>query len=623
MSVVYLRILFACFLFLRASLELVSRPLFGIPMNMEHVNKYCGRVIIDLMENSKNTEYLASLEGKGDREIAYFTMEVGLNENIPTYGGGLGVLAGDSVKSCADLRVPLVCITLLNEKGYFYQRIDGEGNQIEEIVHWNPEDYLTILPERVDVEIEGRKVRVQAWLHDIAGNSGYHVPVLFLDTNLSENTDEDRRITWRLYPGDPRVRLMQEIVLGIGGVRVIQKIGFSKIEKYHMNEGHSSLLVLELLRQSEKDGQYDFDGVRDKCVFTTHTPVAAAYDKYSLDLVEKTLGNFLPMKILKEKCLYEDQLNMTYLALKNSKYINGVAKKHGEVSRALFPGFMIDSITNGVHSNSWASEHFTILFDRYIPGWIHNPFSLRNALSIPKDEVWDAHHTAKKKLISFVNKFENIGMDNHIFTIGFARRSTAYKRPDLILRDKERLLNISQNTGEIQLIFAGKAHPQDGMGKDLIRKIHSIKKELEGRIKIAYLENYDISTARLLTSGVDLWLNNPRRPLEASGTSGMKACFNGVPNLSVLDGWWLEGHIENVTGWSIGPREGYESKDHNVVDDLDSKDLYDKLEKIIIPMYYNDRDRWIDVMKHAIAFNASFFNTHRMVQEYVMNAYFR
>ncbi|MBU4311521.1 MAG: alpha-glucan family phosphorylase [Candidatus Omnitrophica bacterium] len=555
------------------------------------------------------------------RKIAYFTMEVGLDPKIATYSGGLGVLAGDTLKSCADLDVPLIAVTLLNEKGYFAQKLDEGGSQAEIPVEWPKEEFLTLLPVQVSVNIEGREVRIRVWEYIVKGITGATIPVYFLDTNLQENAEYDRSLTSFLYGGDQWYRLCQEIILGIGGVRAIEAIGYQNIEKYHMNEGHASLLALELLERTKKDDeediykQYDLESVRNKCIFTTHTPVAAGHDRFPLDLVKRALRSDLPFK-MPGLFIRDNEMNMTLIALNLSKYVNGVAKKHGEVTREMFPGYSIDSITNGIHLLTWAAPAFKKLYDKYIPGWQSDYFSLRYAMGIPKEEIFQAHLEAKKELIDYVNARTGIGMNYDIFTIGFARRATAYKRADLLLSDMNRLIEINNKAGRMQIIYAGKAHPKDGGGKELIKKIFSRIKELNPKVRIAYLENYDMTQGKLITAGVDLWLNNPLPPQEASGTSGMKACLNGVPNLSILDGWWIEGCIENVTGWAIGS-----AQKQNTDSAQDVRDLYQKLENIIIPMFYKEKDKWLEVMRHAIALNASFFNTQRMVQEYVLNAY--
>jgi len=560
---------------------------------------------------------------KEDRIIAYFSMEMGFESHLPTYGGGLGILAGDTIKSCADLGVPIVGITLLNEYGYFFQKLDNAGNQTEWPVRWNKDDFLKLLPAKTSIQIAGRDVVVQVWEYTVTGINGGNVPVYLLDTNLKENYDYDRYITSYLYGGDLQYRFAQEMVLGIAGAKILKEIGHTNIRKYHMNEGHAALLTLELLENDKVENNktsYDLDAIRRRCVFTTHTPVPAGHDKFTQDIIQSMYGDISRFGINED--IYSDgKLNMTLLALRMSYFVNGVAKKHTEVSRSMFPEYSIDSITNGVHSPTWVSGPLKKLYDEFMPGWKKDPFTLRYALSIPRRRIWDAHMEAKKTLIDEVNAQTNAGMDQHVLTIGFARRFTAYKRPDLLFRDVERLRNISRNIGKIQIVLAGKAHPSDWGGKDMIRQIYEKINELGGDIKIAYLANYDMNIAKAMTSGVDIWLNTPRRPHEASGTSGMKACHNGVLNLSVFDGWWLEGHIANVTGWGIGPKPTDIETEIEADDAVDADDLYKKLENEIVPMFYNDRPKWMNMVRSSIALNASFFNTHRMVQQYITNAY--
>ena len=552
-------------------------------------------------------------ELNGTPKIAYFSMEIGIDERIPSYSGGLGVLAGDSIKSCADLNVPLVGVTLLSEKGYFYQKIDEQGNQIELPIRFNPSDYLTLLPTKTTIQIESRDVTLQTWLYEYTGINGYIIPVFFLDANVEGNSDWDRELTKYLYGGDNKYRLAQEIILGVGGVRILKALGYDHIDRYHMNEGHAALGTLELYHQL-----HDVEEVRKRCVFTTHTPVAAGHDQFDLGLAKTMIGDLIIEEIL-PNVTFENRLNLTRLALFFSHYVNGVAKKHGEISRLMFPGYSIDSITNGVHSQTWVSKPFQKLFDKHMPGWRSDPFLLRSAFSIEKDEIWEAHSKAKKNLIDFVNLRCNSGMNYDAFTIGFARRATAYKRPDLLISDMKRLQQIAASCGPLQIIYGGKAHPRDTLGKESIKHIYNAMKNTSGAIKIAFIPNYDMTLSKLLISGVDIWLNTPRRPLEASGTSGMKAAHNGVPQFGTLDGWWLEGCIENITGWSVGP---IKTEDEQSDDDIDRYDLYDKLEKFIMPKFYKDRDNWIRTMRSCIAINASFFNTNRMVQQYVLNAYF-
>ncbi len=560
-------------------------------------------------------------------KIAYFSMEIGLSNDIPTYSGGLGVLAGDTIKSGADLKIPLVAVTLLSKKGFFQQDIDDEGRQIECPVEWDPFRFMTRMPKRIVVKIEGRNVSIQAWRYEVKSIAGGAVDVLYLDTDVPENTQEDREITAVLYGGDERYRLKQEIVLGIGGVRILHALGY-QIKKYHMNEGHASLLTLELLLRHKRDIEsvwderwiWDMDAVKDLCVFTTHTPIEAGHDRFSYDLVKKVIGEIIPLTLLK-KLGGEQSLNMTLLALNLSNYINGVAKKHGEVSKSLFPGYEINAITNGVHSFTWTCENFQRLYDKYIPGWAIEPELFVRAEIIPDDELWTAHLSAKKDLCDFVKKTASVELNPDVLTIGFARRFTSYKRADLIFSNLERLVEAGKK-GRFQIVFAGKAHPKDLPGKEIIKRIIEFSKTIDDHIKIVFLKNYNIAMALKLVSGVDVWLNTPLRPHEASGTSGMKAAHNGVINFSVLDGWWIEGHIEGVTGWSIGPKST-ESSLTNTTDTADAEDLYHKLENIIIPTFYHDKNQWIKIMKNSISKIAYYFNSHRMMRRYVTDAYLR
>lgn len=562
--------------------------------------------------------------------IAYFSMEIGLSNDIPTYSGGLGVLAGDTIKSSADLEIPIVAVTLLSKKGYFSQDIDSEGRQVEYAVDWDPARFMIRLPKKVKVQIEGRNVYLQAWCYKVRSIAGGEIDVFYLDTDVEENTKEDREITAVLYGGDVQYRLKQEIVLGIGGVRMLHALGYH-IKKYHMNEGHASLLTLELLLLHKRDVEsvwdenwiWDTDKVKDLCVFTTHTPIEAGHDRFSYDLVQRVLGEVIPLKVLKSLG-GEHYLNMTLLALNLSNYVNGVAKKHGEVSKNLFPGYEIHAITNGVHSFTWTCESFKRIYDKYIPGWASEPELLVRAEIIPDKEVWEAHLHAKNDLIDYVKKVAHIEMSPEVLTIGFARRFTSYKRADLLFFNLERFLKISEKE-KIQIIYSGKSHPKDIPGKDLIKRIVEIAKTINGNasnVRVVFIKNYNIEIALKLVSGVDIWLNTPLRPREASGTSGMKAVHNGVINFSILDGWWIEGHIEGITGWSIGPKP-VESSLIPFYDATDADDLYYKLETLILPMYYHDRNQWIKIMKNSISKLAYYFNTNRMMRRYVTEAYLR
>lgn len=547
------------------------------------------------------------------QKIAYFSMEIALSNDIHTYSGGLGVLAGDSIRSSADMRLPLVAVTLVSKKGYFKQELTPEGRQIEHQYPWNPSEFMQLLPEEVKVQIQGRDVRVTAWLYTVKSQTDGVVPVYFLDTDFEGNNPEDREITSFLYGGDERYRFKQEIVLGIGGVRMLEKLGI-EVRKFHLNEGHSSLLTLELLRKHEMD----FEKVKDLCVFTTHTPIDAGHDKFSYDLVEEVLGDFVSLEVLKKLGGY-DRLNMTLLALNLSRFVNGVAKRHQKVTTEMFPSYEIHAITNGVHPFTWTCESFQKLYDQFIPGWAYEPSLLVRVDAIPDEKIWQAHKEAKKVLIDHANKVTNVGMDYEVLTIGFARRATEYKRANLLFSDLEKLKKVTLK-GKIQIIFAGKAHPRDYTGKGLIEQIFSNGEKLKDHIKIVYLEDYDMATAAKTVAGVDIWLNTPIPPQEASGTSGMKAALNGVVNFSVLDGWWIEGWIEGVTGWAIGPNFGTQAS-LAARASLELDDLYYKLEYVIIPMFYNRKDEWAKLMKNAIGKIPIYFNSHRMMRRYVTEAY--
>ncbi len=589
--------------------------------------------------------------------VAYFSMEIALLPEIPTYSGGLGVLAGDTIRAAADLRVPMVAVSLLHRKGYFRQRLDASGAQTEEPVEWPIADHLQEMAPRVIVRIQGHEVHLRAWKYKVKGLDEFYVPVYLLDADLPENSEADRRLTDTLYGGDLAYRLCQETILGVGGVRMLRALGYEHCARFHMNEGHAALLTVELLfeRMRRKDdgsiSVEDIEAVRQQCIFTTHTPVAAGHDQFPIELVVRLLGlpdafremhgRFwadLTARImgraggaddLPEVFREGDILNMTFLALNLSHYINGVAKKHGEVTRVMFGGYAIDAITNGVHAATWTSSPFQALFDRYIAGWREDNFSLRYALSIPFQEIWQAHVQAKQALVERVERETGVLLDSQALTLGFARRAAVYKRASLLFRDLERLRGIARRAGGLQLVYAGKAHPRDDAGKEMIRRIFHAAEFLKPDVKVVYLPEYGWDLARQLTSGVDIWLNTPQPPLEASGTSGMKAALNGVPSLSVLDGWWIEGCIEGRTGWSIGERAGAAGtgaagtgEDREARDARDADSLYTKLEMIVMPLFYSERDRFVDVMRHAIALNSSFFNTQRMVQQYVAKAYF-
>jgi len=551
--------------------------------------------------------------------IAYFSMEIALQKEIPTYAGGLGILAGDTIRSAADLELPMVTVSLVSRAGYFRQTIDSEGWQHEQPDQWDPGEWAKPLEARVAVPIEGRHVWVGGWFYLLKGHMGGCQPVILLDTDLTENSATDREITHSLYGGDSAYRLKQEIVLGIGGTRMLHALGFS-VRQYHMNEGHSALLTLQLLRHytypdadvRAGESRYDIPRVREQCNFTTHTPIEAGHDKFGYDLVERILGEFIDSSTLRQLA-GSDNLNMSRLALNLSEYVNGVAKRHAETSRQMFPGYRVHSVTNGVHPFTWAASSFRALYDKHLPGWCHEPeILIRAECCISDEEIWAAHVEAKRVLLQEIKARCDVSLDPDVPILGFARRMTAYKRPDLLFSDLDRLKSIAKQR-PFQLVLAGKAHPQDNDGKRLIQLLHTHMRELTDELRIVYLPSYDMALAASMVAGVDVWLNTPLRPMEASGTSGMKAAFNGVPNLSILDGWWVEGCIEGITGWAI----------NDDTTPAEAEALYIKLEQVVLPLYYEDRARWIAVMKGAIAKNASFFNSHRMMRRYVSEAYVR
>lgn len=550
--------------------------------------------------------------------VAYFTMEIALRAEIPTYSGGLGMLAGDTMRTAADLALPMVAVTLASRLGYFRQRI-VEGRQVEQPDPWQPERWASRLPAKTALHIESREVWIGAWLYVVQGHAEDLVPVVLLDTDLPENHADDRRITDSLYGGDEAYRLKQEMVLGIGGMRMLGALGF-RTRKYHLNEGHAALLTLELLRrlahspaEAGHNGlRYDVPAVRQRCVFTTHTPVEAGHDQFPYALVDRVLGELVEPAQMRALA-GEDRLNMTRLALNLSEHVNGVAIRHAEVSRKLFPGFEVRAVTNGVHPWTWTCDSFRALYNAHLPRWCHEPELLVRADGIPDQAIWQAHVAAKRELLDRVQSLAGRALDPELPVLGFARRMTAYKRADLLFSDLERLRAVAARH-PFQVLLAGKAHPRDDEGKRLIERLHGWAKALEGSLPIVFLPDYTMDLARLLVSGADIWLNTPQRPLEASGTSGMKASFNGVPSLSVLDGWWIEGWIEDVTGWAIG---GASESDNA----RDAAFLYDKLEQKVLPRFHDDRAGWIALMKGAISHNAYFFNSHRMMRRYGVEAY--
>ncbi len=556
-----------------------------------------------------------------ESRIAYFSMEIALQSDIPTYAGGLGVLAGDTLRTAADLELPLVAVTLVSRGGYLRQTIDDAGRQGEAPDPWEPARSAEELPAKVSVTIAGHDVWIGAWLYLVRAERGGVIPVVLLDTDQPENASDDRGITRSLYGGDEVYRLKQEIVLGVGGVRMLQALGFT-IRKFHMNEGHSALLAVELIRRAAyapedvKPGEprWDLPRVRNLCIFTTHTPVDAGHDVFRYELVENALGSELDIDELK-RLGGDDKLNMTRLALNASEYVNGVAEKHAEVSRRMFPGYRFAAITNGVHPHTWTHSALARLLDNAIPGWCHDPAKLVRVDQIRDELLLEAHGVAKAQLLDVVAQRSGVRLSPSAMTLGFARRMTAYKRPDLLFSDIDRLTRIARDQ-PLQILMAGKAHPRDHAGKDLIARLHEIARALRDVVPVVFLPNYDMDLARALVSGVDVWLNTPQRPYEASGTSGMKAALNGVPSLSVLDGWWIEGCIEGLTGWAVG---GVAESGNG----SDAGSLYEKLERAVVPAWKAGGAAWTALMKGAIGKNGAYFNSHRMMLRYAVEPYLR
>jgi starch phosphorylase len=546
-------------------------------------------------------------------------MEIAINPGMHTYSGGLGVLAGDTLRSAADLGVPLVAFTLVHRKGYFQQRLDERGMQSEEIQPWNPADFCIEEKVRVTVSVEDRIVTVRCWRYDLVGRFGHVVPIYLLDTDLDGNTGWDRGLTDHLYGGDTNYRLEQEIVLGMGGARMASALGH-KVNVHHMNEGHAALLTLALLERQLGGGplngatEIDIEHVRNQCVFTTHTPVPAGHDRFSTEQAIRILGGDRTARLERMGCFRDEMLNMTLLALRFSRYANGVSMQHAKVSRALFPEFALDSITNGVHAPTWVSEPIQKMLDANFSPWRRDNLYMRNAIDITEEEILSVHAQNKAALLAEVAQRTGQAFDPKVLTLGFARRAATYKRATLMFADTARLAEIATNAGGLQIIYAGKAHPQDEPGKALIQQVVADAARLSNdMLRVVYLENYDWKLGAMLTAGVDVWVNTPRRPYEASGTSGMKAALNGVPSLSILDGWWIEGCIEGFTGWAI---------EDGADDAAEADSLYRKLETAVVPLYRDAPEKWARLMRATLAFNGSYFNTNRMVKQYTRNAYY-
>ena len=557
------------------------------------------------------------------RTIAYFSMEIALAPTLPTYSGGLGMLAGDTLRSAADTGAPMVAVSLVHRRGYFRQHLDGAGQQTESDVPWSPESLLPSAGQTVTFTMQNRPVKVCAWRFDVVGVSGHIIPVFLLDTDIEGNDPYDRRLTDHLYGGDTYYRLCQETILGIAGAALLQELGCLPAV-YHMNEGHAALLALGLLQTETADrltsgatlfqaSEEDRLAVSKQCVFTTHTPVPAGHDQFGPDQMYSVLGDERAKALERFGCMHNGLLNMTYVALRFSRWVNGVAMQHGKVSQHMFPDYHVESVTNGVHAATWIAEPLQGILDEEIPRWRHDNQYFRSVYGIKPARISNAHRLGKRKLIELVKARTGEDWDESVLTLGFARRVATYKRASLLLEDPKRLAKIAHKIGGLQIVYAGKAHPADNAGKGLIREVFELAGKISGHsLRIVYLENYDWELGATLTSGVDVWINTPRRPYEASGTSGMKAALNGVPSLSVLDGWWIEGCAEDVTGWAI---------DDGDTDAAEATSLYEKLESRIAPLYAKP-SAWARVMQHCIAMNGSFFNTDRMLGQYFANAYF-
>ena len=542
-----------------------------------------------------------------DYEIAYFSAEIGISSSLPTYSGGLGVLAGDHIKAAGDIGINLCAITLLYREGYFRQRVDEDGIQSETYPKFDPHPLLKKIKNKFTLRLRERNVWIQVYRFDYKGQGGAIIPIYFLDTDIEDNFDDDRIITQRLYSGNKNHRILQEAILGFGGMQLLEDLNQNRIKKYHMNEGHCSFLVLSLYEKFKGD----IEKIKSLCHFTTHTPVPAGHDHFSEKRVKKLLYGLIPDDLKLPSLVQNGRLHMTELGLYFSDSANGVSKLHGTVARDQFPWTNIGHITNGVHHSYWMASPLKRMFNKYIPEWTKNPKLLLKVDDIPDEVLWEAHIERKMYLLGYANSQVTKALDANTLTIGFARRAATYKRAQLIFNDMNRLESLGRN--KIQIVFSGKAHPNDSEGKELIRQIVKKSQAMFGKVKIIFLENYNMWLGRMITSGVDVWLNTPLRPNEASGTSGMKATLNGIPNLSVLDGWWEEGCKDGINGWAVGNPE-------NPNDKKDADHLYSTLENDVIPTFYEDRKKWIKMMREAIKTGID-FTAHRMIKEYESKYY--
>ena len=538
--------------------------------------------------------------------VGYFTAEIGLWSELHTYSGGLGVLAGDHVKSAADAGIPLVGVTLLYHQGYARQHIDDAGIQTETF----PEVDMSRLLNKTDIvlklELDGKPLLAYVWMAEVLGQSGHMVPVYFMDTKHPENATEHQELSSRLYGGDDGVRIRQEYVLGVGGVQLFDHLEV-ELSGLHLNEGHCTFAMLELLKRG-----WSREQLAQRSLFTTHTPVPAGHDRFEWSLVEDVIGDLLPTDAKELVRSAGDpehgaRCSMSHLAVSLSTSVNAVSKLNADVAMTMFDQ-NIQPITNGVHHITWTSPVMASLFDKHLTGWRIQPESISNAKTLPTKDLREARSNARKQLHDYVQSTTGVELFSDRLTIGFARRFATYKRANLVFKDLERLRAIGAR--KIQFVFSGKAHPRDQGGKQLIRDIFESAHQIADEIPVAFIENYDMQTGLMMTSGVDIWLNNPIRPMEASGTSGMKAAMNGVPNCSILDGWWPEACIHGVNGWAIGDAED----DRN--DDRDAENIYNVLQHEVIPLWEQEGDGWAEMMKASIAASAG-FTGQRMIQDYL------
>jgi len=538
--------------------------------------------------------------------VGYFTAEIGLWSELHTYSGGLGVLAGDHVKSAADAGIPLVGVTLLYHQGYARQHIDDAGIQTETFPEVDMNRLLSKTDIVLELELDGKPLFAYVWMAEILGQSGHMVPVYFMDTRHPENATEHQELSSRLYGGDDGVRIRQEYVLGVGGVQLFDHLE-AELSGLHLNEGHCTFAMLELLKRG-----WSREQLAQRSLFTTHTPVPAGHDRFDWPLVEDVIGNLLPpdaKELVRSAGDPEHgaRCSMSHLAVSLSTSVNAVSKLNADVAMTMFDQ-NIQPITNGVHHITWTSPVMASLFDKHLTAWKIQPDSISNAKTLPTKDLMEARSKARKQLHDYVQSTTGVELFSDRLTIGFARRFATYKRANLVFKDLERLRAIG--AGKIQFVFSGKAHPRDQGGKQLIRDIFESAHQIADEIPVAFIENYDMHTGLMMTSGVDIWLNNPIRPMEASGTSGMKAAMNGVPNCSILDGWWPEACLHGVNGWAIGNAE--DDRD----DDRDAENIYNVLQHDVIPLWEQEGDGWAEMMKASIAASAG-FTGQRMIQDYL------